>query len=94
MHNVEMQEKLTRSGLKVTKIGLVSNVVLAVGKGAAGVLGNSAAMVADAGHSLADLAGDVVALYTVKYANKHPDDAMQVCFSLSQDINDLIVIQA
>ena len=45
-------------------------MVLASGKAAAGVLGNSAALVADAGHSLADLLGDVMALATIKFSTR------------------------
>jgi len=44
-----------RRAMNITWLGLGSNVVLTIGKAIAGVLGNSAAMVADALHSLSDL---------------------------------------
>ena len=43
-----------------------------LGKGVAGVVGNSSAMIADALHSVADLVTDFVTLVTVKYSDKKP----------------------
>lgn len=59
---------------KVTLIGSVINIVLVVFKFIAGVIGHSAAMIADAVHSLSDLLSDVVVLVFVKIAGK-PEDA-------------------
>jgi divalent metal cation (Fe/Co/Zn/Cd) transporter len=66
-------------GTKVTWIGLASNVVLTAVKGVAGwsvtiwvasCLSrrqfNSTALLADAAHSLSDLASDIVTLYTLR----------------------------
>ncbi len=58
---------------KVTIAGSVINVVLIVLKFAAGFLGNSAAMIADAIHSLTDFATDVVVLVFVKLSSKPVD---------------------
>ena len=55
---------------KVTIAGSIINVVLLVLKFAAGILGHSAAMIADAIHSLTDFATDVVVLVFVKLGNK------------------------
>ena len=45
---------------RVTFVGFVVNLVLSVLKLAAGIVGRSGAMVADAVHSFSDLATDVV----------------------------------
>ena len=58
---------------KVTIAGSIINVVLLVLKFAAGILGHSAAMIADAIHSLTDFATDVVGLVFVKLGNKPKD---------------------
>ena len=58
---------------KVTIAGSIINVVLLVLKFAAGILGHSAAMIADAIHSLTDFATDVVVLVFVKLGNKPKD---------------------
>ena len=58
---------------KVTIAGSIINVVLLVLKFVAGILGHSAAMIADAIHSLTDFATDVVVLVFVKLGNKPMD---------------------
>ncbi|MCF0201315.1 MAG: cation transporter [Bacteroidales bacterium] len=57
----------------VTVWGAVVNLLLSLVKIVAGVLGNSAAMVADAIHSLSDLISDAVVLVMVKIASKGED---------------------
>ena len=57
----------------MTIAGSIINVVLLVLKFAAGILGHSAAMIADAIHSLTDFATDVVVLVFVKLGNKPMD---------------------
>lgn len=58
---------------KVTLTGSIVNMVLLVIKFAAGILGNSAAMVADAVHSLSDFLTDIVVLAFVKLSAKPAD---------------------
>ena len=58
---------------EVTLIGGVVNVVLLVFKFVAGILGHSAAMVADAVHSLSDFVTDVIVLVFVRISSK-PED--------------------
>lgn len=57
----------------VTLMGSVVNVVLLVFKFMAGILGGSAAMIADAVHSLSDFLTDIVVLLFVKISSK-PED--------------------
>ena len=58
---------------RVTIWGGIINVVLLVVKFAAGIFGHSAAMIADAVHSLTDFATDVVVLIFVHLGNKPAD---------------------
>lgn len=58
---------------QVTLIGGVVNVVLLVFKFVAGILGHSAAMVADAVHSLSDFVTDIIVLVFVHISGK-PED--------------------
>ena len=58
----------------VTVLAAVANLVLVVVKGGAGLLGGSSVLVADAVHSLSDLATDVVALFSLRVAAKPPDE--------------------
>ncbi len=57
----------------VTVLGAVLNVVLVIGKVIAGVAGHSAAMVADAIHSLSDLLSDVVVIIFTHISSKEKD---------------------
>ena len=58
---------------KVTLVGGAVNVVLLVFKFVAGILGHSAAMVADAVHSLSDFVTDIIVLAFVHISGK-PED--------------------
>ena len=58
---------------QVTLVGGVVNVVLLVFKFVAGILGHSAAMVADAVHSLSDFVTDIIVLVFVHISGK-PED--------------------
>lgn len=58
---------------KVTLYGSAVNLVLVVFKFVAGVLGHSAAMIADAIHSLSDFATDIVVLLFVHISHKPKD---------------------
>lgn len=67
-------ENRSREGIRATLVGLVVNVVLTVAKYAAGVWGNSGAMIADATHSLSDLLTDFAVLLGLRYTGKPADD--------------------
>ena len=54
-------------------MGAFLDLALALMKGFAGVVGNSSALVADAFHSLSDLASDFVAIFALKVSSKPPD---------------------
>ena len=60
---------------RVTLWGLAVNILLTVGKLLAGLLGRSAAMLADAAHSASDLATDALVLGFVRVSGKPQDDS-------------------
>ncbi|WWC65394.1 uncharacterized protein I303_108012 [Kwoniella dejecticola CBS 10117] len=65
--------KLDR-GTKITLLGLGSNIALTMSKGAAGLWMNSASLLAEAGHSLSDLLGDLVTLATWRISRRPATD--------------------
>lgn len=58
---------------KVTVVGGLVNLLLLVFKFVAGILGHSAAMIADATHSLSDFVTDIIVLIFVKLGNRPKD---------------------
>ena len=59
---------------RVTVLGSIVNFLLLTLKFAAGIFGHSAAMIADAVHSLSDFITDVVVVVFVHLSNKPADD--------------------
>lgn len=60
------------AGVRITRIGLYSNLGMAIAKGAGGYAFNSQSMIADAWHSLTDLASDILTLATVSWSLRPP----------------------
>ncbi|BFZ56743.1 mitochondrial metal transporter [Savitreella phatthalungensis] len=56
--------------VRITRWGLYSNAAMVVVKGVGGYMLNSQSLIADAGHSVADLAADFLTLSTVSYATR------------------------
>jgi len=70
----ELQKKLREKEIyKVTLAGSAANLLLVAFKFLAGIAGHSAAMLADAVHSLSDFITDVVVILFVRISNK-PED--------------------
>jgi cation diffusion facilitator family transporter len=67
-----MQER-SREIYKVTLVGSVVNVALLLFKFVAGIMGHSAAMIADAIHSLSDFVTDVIMLVFIRISDKPRD---------------------
>lgn len=63
----------TQKAIRTTWFSLASNVCLALVKGAAGVFGNSYALVADAIESAADVLSSTLVLVGLRYASRPPD---------------------
>ncbi|TQS34540.1 hypothetical protein Golomagni_05072 [Golovinomyces magnicellulatus] len=60
------------AGVKIARLGLLTNLSMAIAKGVGGYVFNSQAMIADAWHSLTDMASDILTLATVSCSNKPP----------------------
>ena len=60
------------AGVRITRIGLYVNFLMAIAKGVGGYYFNSQALVADAYHSLTDLVSDFLTLGTVSWSLKPP----------------------
>lgn len=58
----------------ITLVGLFVNLLLVAIKYAAGVIGNSQALIADAVHSVSDLFSDAVVLFGLRSGRKPPDE--------------------
>lgn len=72
--DVEKTLQQEQEGSRITYIGGGVNIALTGFKFAAGFLGNSQAMLADAAHSLSDLISDGITLLTVKLSSKPVTD--------------------
>lgn len=59
---------------RVTIIGSIVNILLSVFKFVAGIVGHSAAMVADAVHSLSDVVTDIIVIVFVRVSSKPADN--------------------
>ena len=62
------------AGVRITRIGLYVNFLMAIGKGLGGFFLNSQSLMADAFHSLTDLVSDFLTLATVAWSLKAPTD--------------------
>jgi cation diffusion facilitator family transporter len=63
----------TQKALRITWIGIVGNTLLIIIKFAGGWIGKSSAVIADAVHSFADFATDVIVIIGLKLADKPAD---------------------
>lgn len=77
------------SGVRITRIGLYSNLGMALAKGAGGYFFNSQSMVADAWHSLTDLASDFLTLATVSWSLRPPTDKFPTGFGKVESLGSL-----
>jgi cation diffusion facilitator family transporter len=77
------------AGVRITRIGLFSNLGMALVKGGGGYMFNSQAMIADAWHSLTDLASDVLTLATVSWSLKPPTEKFPMGFGKIESLGSL-----
>lgn len=75
--------------MRITRIGLYSNLGMAVAKGVGGYAFNSQAMVADAIHSVTDLASDILTLATISWSIKPPTDKFPTGFGKIESLGSL-----
>lgn len=71
-----MKENINRikEAQKVTIVGFIVNLILCIGKITAGIVGRSAAMLADGIHSLSDFVTDVIVIVFIRLSGKASDD--------------------
>lgn len=62
------------AGVRITRIGLVANLAMAIGKFIGGYMFHSQALIADAYHALTDLVSDFLTLGTVAWSLKPPSE--------------------
>lgn len=77
------------AGVRITRIGLYSNLGMAFAKGIGGYMFNSQAMIADAWHSMTDLASDVLTLATVSWSLRPPTDRYPTGFGKIESLGSL-----
>lgn len=77
------------AGVRITRIGLYSNLGMAIAKGVGGYVFNSQSMIADAWHSLTDLASDVLTLATVSWSLKPPTALFPTGFGKVESLGSL-----
>jgi cation diffusion facilitator family transporter len=71
--HADYQDERNKNGDRAILVGAVINIILAGGKIMAGILGNSAALVADGVHSASDLVSDAVVWISGRIARQAPD---------------------
>jgi hypothetical protein len=76
-------------GVRITRIGLLSNLGMAIAKFVGGWAFNSKAMIADAWHSIADLASDILTLATVSWSLKPPSDRFPMGYGKVEGLGSL-----
>ena len=75
-------------GSRIILLGLASNVALTAAKGVGGVMLHSASLLADAGHSLSDLLGDIVVLFSWRLSRRPASRAFQYGYGASALLQD------
>ena len=68
-----MKQSNEQIAIRAARNSIITNVLLSAFKLLAGILAQSAAMISDAAHSIADLFSTVIAIIGVKLANKQAD---------------------
>ncbi|KAJ2083850.1 mitochondrial metal transporter [Coemansia sp. RSA 988] len=80
-----------RAGSRITLVGMGANVGMSVAKGVAGVYFHSSALLADAAHSLSDILGDLVTLYTFRKSRRPPDALHPFGYGRYEALGTLVV---
>lgn len=69
-HNSLLTSSLSNPAVKITWIGLLVNIAMAISKGAGGIYFHSQSLVADAIHSVSDMVADFLTLATVNVSSR------------------------
>lgn len=76
-------------GVRITRLGLLSNLGMAIAKFIGGWAFNSRSMTADAWHSIADLTSDILTLATLSWSLKRPSDRFPMGFGKVESLGSL-----
>ncbi|EEH34639.2 hypothetical protein PAAG_05688 [Paracoccidioides lutzii Pb01] len=77
------------AAVRITRIGLLSNLLMALSKGIGGYFFNSTALIADAYHSLTDLLSDFMTLGTVSLSLKPPSSRFPLGYGKVESLGAL-----
>lgn len=86
-----LNKQRERDIYRITIVGSVLNFLLLVFKFIAGVVGHSAAMIADAVHSLSDFVTDIIVLIFIRISNKPKDKSHQYGHGKFETLATLII---
>src|SRR5699024_6870866 len=92
LNNADQESHPAKQGFRTTFIGICVSIVLAVVKAAAGILGNSFALVADAIESLGDVFTAGVMFIGMKTAARPPDENHPYGHGKAEPIAALVVV--
>lgn len=81
-------------GSRIILWGLASNIFLTVAKGVGGYMLHSASLLADAGHSLSDLLGDIVVLFSWRLSRRPASRGFQYGYGKFEALGSLAVATA
>jgi cation diffusion facilitator family transporter len=77
--------------LRVTRIGIFANVGLIIIKFTGGIIGKSGAVIADAVHSFADFATDIIVIVGLKLSDKPADNTHRYGHGKFETLSSLIL---
>lgn len=69
----DTEHKQIRTGVRITLVGALANILLIALKFVGGIFGHSQALIADGVHSISDLFTDAVVLFAFKAGRNRPD---------------------
>ncbi|KAG0669286.1 mitochondrial metal transporter [Maudiozyma exigua] len=79
------------SGVRITWVGLIINVGIALGKFVGGIVFHSQALLADSVHAASDLISDILTLMSVKMASKKPTSDFPYGYGKIETVGSLAV---
>ncbi|QHS76517.1 Mmt2p [Saccharomyces paradoxus] len=89
--SLNVQQIKKNPGVRITWIGLASNVGMAVGKFIGGITFHSQALLADSVHALSDLVSDFLTLFSVQYASRKPTSEYPYGYGKVETVGSLAV---
>ncbi|KAL3228581.1 Mitochondrial metal transporter 2 [Nakaseomyces bracarensis] len=85
------EQMMKNPGVRITWIGLGSNVLMAVGKFFGGIAFHSQALLADSVHAMSDLISDFLTLFSVSLSSKKSNDQYPYGYGKVETVGSLAV---